>query len=179
MMDEQGTFETMVAGLVEFIHGKGKAGINKQLDEAKDEESLAKAVGTIAFTLTQEAAQQAKSAKQELSMDILLGVATEVIDALSRVLAVKRRLPKDVETFGKKALIFAIHAYLMTSKPSPEEQEEAKAMLAEMQQGGMVDEAVGQLDELGKQTGTDAFADVKPKQAPMAEGIQRGLMGAT
>ncbi len=172
------TFETMVAGLLEYIYGKGEKGIRKQLKDAKN---LPQTVGLAAFHLVKSAADQATQAGHEFDLDMVMGVATEVIDSLFKMAAALKLKVGDPEQANAEALFTAVQAYQQTAKPGSEEQESAKAMLAQMQQEGMVDEGAATLQELGAKAGVDPFADANaaqaPPQTPMAQGVRAGLMG--
>lgn len=174
---DQETFEQMVAGLLEFIHGKGRRGVMKKIEEAKDEESLAEAIGMSAYTLTHEAASQMSQKGASMDMDMLLGVATEMIDALVRMAQAMKKPIADPETLSEQALIFALNAYIQTANPSEDEKAEAMAVLQQMGASGMLEEGAAQLQDLGARSGVDPFAQSAPQQKPMAKGIQQGLMG--
>ncbi len=170
------TFETMVAGLIEFIYGQGQKGIAKQLKSAKN---LPQTVGMVTLQLVKTAADQATAAGREFDLDMILGCATEIIDSLFQMARALKLDVGDPEQAGAEALFTAIHAYQASTPPGSEEQEAAKAMLAQMQQDGLVDEGVAALQAMGAKAGVDPFADeaAPPQQTPMAQGVRAGLMG--
>lgn len=172
------TFETMVAGLIEFIYGQGQKGIAKQLKSAKN---LPQTVGMVTLQLVKTAADQATAAGREFDLDMILGCATEIIDSLFQMARALKLDVGDPEQAGAEALFTAIHAYQASTPPGSEEQEAAKAMLAQMQQDGLVDEGVAALQAMGAKAGVDPFADeaAPPQQTPMAQGVRAGLMGGT
>ena len=161
---DQDTFENMVAGLTEFIFGKGKQGIVDQLRASKD---IPQTIGEIAFSLLTEAGKQAEESSTDIDMDILLGVASEVIDSLIRMVdALKIDAPED-DAIREQAMIVAVQSYLSTAKPGSDEQEAAKQVLMQMQSSGTVDEGAAQLKEMGARRGVDPFAEqAPPEQAP-------------
>lgn len=168
---DQDTFETMVAGLLEHLFGKAKDSTVKALRAA---ENPARTAGMTAFQFVQIAAKQAEDAGRELDLDMLLGVATEIVEALMQMAqAAKVDIP-DEEQFMAEALFTAIQAYQATLPPDAEEQDAAKALLAQMQQDGSVDEGANALRELGAKVGVDPFA---PQEKPLAKGVRAGLMG--
>jgi uncharacterized protein with beta-barrel porin domain len=171
--DETDTFENMVAGLIEHMYGPAEAGILKQLKAAKNP---AKEAGNITMLMVQEAASQAEAAGREFDMDMLLGVATEVIDSLLKMAQAAKVKIADEEDFRSEALFSAVQAYVASKPPGSEEQEAAKAMLAEMQANGMVDEGAAELQRLGQKHGVDPFAQKPPQQKPMAQAVRTGLM---
>jgi len=170
------TFETMVAGLIEFIYGQGQKGIAKQLKSAKN---LPQTVGMVTLQLVKTAADQATAAGREFDLDMILGCATEIIDSLFQMARALKLDVGDPEQAGAEALFTAIHAYQASTPPGSEEQEAAKAMLAQMQQDGLVDEGVAALQAMGAKAGVDPLADeaAPPQQTPMAQGVRAGLMG--
>ncbi len=168
------TFETMVAGLIEFIYGKGQKGIARQLKDAKH---LPQAVGMVTLQLVKTAADQASAAGREFDLDMVLGCATEIIDSLFQMARALKLDVGDPEQASTEALFVAIQAYQASTPPGSEEQEAAKAMLAQMQQDGTVDEGVAALQEMGAKAGVDPFAAEEPQQTPLAQGVRAGLMG--
>jgi hypothetical protein len=168
------TFETMVAGLIEFIYGQGQKGIAKQLKSAKN---LPQTVGMVTLQLVKTAADQASAAGREFDLDMVLGCATEIIDSLFQMARALKLDVGDPEQAGAEALFVAIQAYQASTPPGSEEQEAAKAMLAQMQQDGSVDEGVAALQEMGAKAGVDPFAAEEPQQTPLAQGVRAGLMG--
>lgn len=166
-------FELILAGLLEFIVGKGRAGIEKQIKESKD---VPQVVGQITYTLIEEASKQAQQAGQELDMDVLFGVAAEVIDSLLRM---ADKLGKDIdpEAAREEAMMSALQAYLMTAKADPEQQEIARQMLAEMQAQGDTEVAAAELQRMGQRAGVDPFGGGEPQEKPLAKSTRFALMG--
>lgn len=177
---ETQTFETMLAGLLEHMHGPARKGIVKQLKSAKDDDGAAQVIGRIAYTLTAEAQKQALEAQQETDIDMLLGVVTELIDSLLRLSQSVGGRAKDDDETREKCLMYALQAYLTLANPSDEERQIAMEALQEMGANGMVAEGMSQIQGIGKRHGVDPFAEVDqvPQKNPMAAGVKKGLMGA-
>lgn len=170
--DQDGaTFTAMVAGLRGHIFGKGEQGIVEQLTKAQGDE-IGRVMGEITFALVQEAAHQAESAGRELSMDILLGVATEVIDDLSELMDAHGVTITDKDR--EYALLYAQQLYQQSLDPSEEEQAAAKQQLAALKQDGSVDTATKYVQQRGMEAGVDPF-DVA-HMTPEGEG-RPGMMG--
>lgn len=167
---EEEQFETMVAGLVEYIHGQGKENIIGQLSEAQD---VPRKVGELTFILVSEGSRQAQEAGLDLDTDMLFGVGTEVIDALLRVCEASGIDFGEPEAAQKDALATAMQSYMMTMKDDPDQQEIAKQSLADMERSGLVKEAAQYLQQEGASMGVDPFADAapaKPQGGLMAQG---------
>lgn len=170
--DQDGaTFTAMVAGLRAHIFGKGEQGIVEQLSQAQGEE-LGRVMGEITFALVQEAAHQAEQSGRELSMDILMGVATEVIDDLTDLIDAHGIEVTDKDR--EYALLYAQQLYQQTLNPSDEEQAAAKQQLAQFKQGGELDTATKYVQQRGMEAGVDPF-DVA-HMTPEGEG-KPGMMG--
>lgn len=163
-------FETILAGLLEFVFGKGRKGIEQQIKGAKD---VPEAIGQIAYSLIEEASKQAQESQQELDMDVLFGVAAELIDSLIRM---ADKLGKDIDedTAREEAMMAALQAFLITAKADPEQQEIAKQMLAEMTAEGDTDMAAVELQRMGKRAGTDPFAGDQQKPAAKRPSLMEG-----
>jgi hypothetical protein len=153
-MDEE-TFDTMVAGLLEHLSGKARESTVKRLRDAKN---VAKEAGLMVFHYVKMAAVQAEDAGRELDLDMLLGVATEIAEALMNMAQAAKVKIADPEVFMAEALFTAIQAYTASVPPGSEEQEAAKAMLAEMQADGTVEQGAAALQGLGQKMGVDPFA---------------------
>lgn len=146
------TFETMVAGLRDHVFGKGEEPIVKRMQEADDP---GRVMGEIVFALVSEAAKQAEQAGRELDMDILMGVATELIDDLTELMAAH-----GVELTDKQreyALLVAQQLHVESSEPSDDDRNIAKQQLAEFKQGGEMDSAVQYVQQRGAEEGADPF----------------------
>lgn len=161
------TFETMVAGLVKHIFGAGEKGIKDQLKASKD---LPLDIGNLTYTMVDAAADQAGKAGREFDLDMLMGVSAEVIDSLLQLAeAIGLIESADDDELREDAMMNAVKAYLTAGEASPEEQEAAKQMLAQMSDDGMVDEAEGTIAAMGARHGQDPFAD-DPVDAPPQPG---------
>ena len=149
--DEQ-TFALMVAGLRNHIFGKGEAGIVKAMQAADDP---GRVCGEIVFALVKEAAEQATKDGRELGMDVLLGVATEVIDDIAELMAAVGQPMDDKQR--EFALLYAQQLYVESSNPSDDERNMAKQSLAQMHADGSVDQAVSYVQQRGTEAGVDPF----------------------
>lgn len=165
------TFESMVASLTE--HLAGPAG-DKLIKRLKTDERPARYAGVAVFQMVKAAADEAAAAQRPVSIELLLGVASDVIETIMRMAEAAKVKIGDPEDFMAEAMFSAVEAYGATAPQGSEEQEAAKAMLAEMQQDGTLDEGAAALQEMGQKAGVDPFA---PKQNPMAQGVRAGLMG--
>lgn len=146
------TFETMLAGLREHLFGKGEQGVVQQLSEAED---VAKKLGEVVFVLVKEGAKQAEESGAEMDMDILMGVATELIDDIAELMEA-HGVPIDEKARGD-ALLYAQQFYVESADPSDDERNAAKQSLASMRQDGQVDEATSYIQQRGTEEGVDPF----------------------
>lgn len=161
------TFETMVAGLVKNIFGPGEKGIKDQLKQSKD---LPFDIGNLTYTMVDAAADQAGKAGREFDLDMLMGVSAEVIDSLLQIAeAIGLIEAADDEEMREDCMMNAIQAYLTAGEASPEEQEAAKQMLAQMEDDGTVAASTGTISAIGARHGVDPFAD-DPVDAPPSAG---------
>lgn len=168
MDPEVETFETMTAGLVKHIFGAGEKGIVEHLRKSQD---LPKDIGAMAYTMTGAAVEQAKGAGRDVDMEMALGVAAEVIDSLLEVAEAMGIIEAaDDEDMRDDAMLAAVEAYMMSGDATPEEQEAAQQMLAQMTEDGSVDEAAATISAIGQRRGEDPFAD----DAPVDEGAPAG-----
>lgn len=159
---EEDTFVMMVSGLRNHIYGNAEQGIVEQLQQAPEGE-IGRVMGEITFALVQEAAHQAEENGRELSMDILMGVATEVIDDLAELADAHGMQVQDKDR--EYALLFAQQLYVDNSDPSEDEQNAAKQTLAQMKQDGDVDVATHYVQQRGTEEGVDPF-DVAGMSGP-------------
>lgn len=165
--DEQ-TFAMLVAGLREHVFGAGEQGIVKAMTEADDP---GRVLGEIVFALVREAAKQAEKAQRELDMDILMGVATELIDDITELMAGHGMQLEDKQR--EFALLYAQQLHVESSDPSDDERNAAKQSLAGMKESGEVDTAVEYVAKRGAEEGVDPFG-MESQQAPGMMGQDRG-----
>lgn len=151
---EEDTFVMMVSGLRSHIFGPAESGIVEQLSQAPEGE-IGRVMGEITFALVQEAAHQAEENGRELTMDILMGVATEVIDDLAELADAYGMPVQDKDR--EYALLFAQQLYVDNSNPSDDERNAAKQTLAQMKQDGSVDTATKYVQQRGAEEGVDPF----------------------
>jgi hypothetical protein len=150
------TYETIVAGLTEFMFGKGKDGIVKQLQSAGKD--LTVKMGQITFTLLKQAVEQSKQTQVEIDMEMMMAVATEVIDSLIRMVrALKIKAPAD-GLMREQALMVATQSYLATTQPGSEEQAAAQQALQQMDADGTMAAGAKTLGGIGKRAGVDPYA---------------------
>ncbi len=161
------TVETMTAGLIKHIFGKGEEGIKEQLSKSQD---LPRDIGSLAYTLVDAAADQATKAGREFDLDMLMGVVTEIIDSVMQLAEALGVIDDaDDDELREFALMSAVEAYIASGEPSPDEVEAAKQMLAGMSESGDVDEAASTLKRMGASRGEDPFAEDAPAEGAPPE----------
>lgn len=173
-------FETLLAGLLDFMWGKGMPDIQRQLQQSTPD-TLATVIGHITFALVQQGAEEGEAKGLEFDFDMLIGVATELIESLEKM-AAAMNIEVDPEAVSLHALVQALNDYAQTF-PDPEaaRQEAQKAL-----KGFTADDwdtAKATLSDIGAQRGVNPFAQAEqgaPTQSgPTPPGPQRsGLMGA-
>lgn len=165
-------FATLVAGLRNHIFGRGEGGIVRQLAQAED---VGRVLGELTYALVSEGVHQLEAkGVREIEYDMVMGVATEVIDDISELMEAQGK-PID-QQIREYALLFAQQLYIDNQKPSDDQRKAASQDLALLKQGGDVDTAVKYVQQTGAENGTDPF-DV----AGMDGGAPKksaGLMGA-
>lgn len=155
-------FAAMVASLRTHIFGKGEAGIMRALGETSPQD-MGRVIGEMVFAMVQEVAHQAEGKGAELDYDMLIGVATEVIDDVTELAEANGvTVPQDQREF---ALLYAQQLYVENQKPSDDQREAARQDLAVMKGEGMVDEATSYVQMRGTENGTDPF-DVAGMSGP-------------
>lgn len=160
------TFATMVAGLRKYVFGPGEQGI---VDAMQKADQPGRVLGEVVFSLVQEAAKQAKSQNNDLNMDILMGVATELIDDITELMHAHGM---DIQQKDREfALLYAQQLYVQNYNPTADDREAAKAQLGQYQQDGSVDTAVKYVQQRGAEAGTDPFG-----VGAMPGGDQPGMM---
>lgn len=176
---QQKLYEAMLAGLLDFVWGQGQADIQRQLQQAT-KDTLATIIGHIVFALVQQGADQAEKAGHHLSMDMLLGVATEMIESLEKM-AGAMNIQFDAKAVSLQALVQALNDYAESLPPGSAAQQDAQEALKEFSQQN-VDSAAGTVQEIGQANGVDPFAQAGQGAAqPPVDATapqSQGLMGA-
>jgi len=184
MADQQKLFETLLAGLLEWVWGKGKPDIQRQIQQATPD-TLATVIGHITYALVQQGAEQAHQTNNDdgMDMDMLMGIATEIIESLEKM-AAAMNMQFDAQAVSLQALTQALNDYAESLPDGSNAQQEAKDALAQFSQQDM-DGAAGTLNEIGSRNGVDPFGQAKqaqgappPQQEAAPAPQQQGLMGA-
>lgn len=157
-------FAMMVSGLREHIFGKGEQGILEAMTNADDP---GRVMGEITFALVREAAHQAEEAGQELVWDVLIGVATEVIDDITEMVSAHGM--EITDKHREFALLYAQQLYVEQQQPSKEERQAAQQELAMQKESGEVDQAVQYIQQRGTEEGVDPFGVNAARPGMMGE----------
>lgn len=165
-------FGTLVASLRNHIFGKGEGGIARALGEAAPDD-IGRVIGEMTFAMVQEVAHQAEERGAQLDYDMLIGVATEVIDDVVELAAASGiEVPDEQREF---ALLYAQQLYVESQSPTDDQREAARQDLAMLKRDGEVDAATEYVQMRGAQHGADPF-DVAGRDGGPA-GARPGLMG--
>lgn len=175
----QKLYDNLLAGLLEFVWGKGKPDIQRQLQQA-NADTLATVIGHITFALVQQGAEQAEQRGLQPDVNLLLGVATETIESLEKM-AAAMNLQFDPKAVSLQALVQTLTDYSQSLPPDSPSQQEAKEALAELGQG-TIQQGMQTAQDIGSAHGIDPFGgqgQPTAGPAPDAGGAQQqGLMGA-
>lgn len=138
---EAALVEDMIMDAMEYIHGKGSNEIVKSLENSTD---TAATMAAISYKVVKGVAdKRAKSAQVEMDMDMLMGVATEVIDMTTEVAqAAEQIIPGTNQTQLKEDTLLrltALHGEQLEGEGgfAPEMKEAAKTDMRDyMSDGG-------------------------------------------
>ncbi len=164
-------FTVMVAGLRSHIFGKGEGGIAKAVQEADD---VGRVIGELTYAMVSDAAHQLEAkGVRDLDYDMIIGVATEVIDDISELM---EALGMPINQKDREyALLYAQQLYVEQQQPSDDMRRAASQDMARLKQDGEVDQAVTYVQKAGMEAGADPFG---VNEMPSGEGKSAGLMGA-
>lgn len=145
-------FVVLSSGLRTYVFGKGEQGIVERMQGADDP---GRVLGELVFALIREAVHQGEGEGREFSWDVLIGVATEVIDDITELMEAHGMELSD--QMREYALLYAQQLYVDTYQPSQEERQAAQQQLAGFQQSGEFDTAVSYVQQRGMEAGADPF----------------------
>lgn len=174
-------YETLLAGLLDFVWGKGRADIQRQLQQATPD-SLATIIGHITFALVQQGAEQGEKAGHAFGMDMLMEVAMELIQSLEKM-AAAMNLAFDPHAVSLQAMVQALNDYADTLPRNGQTQQEAADAL-QSADPAVMQEAGATLQTIGERHGIDLSSLVKERlgqgeqSAPAPTASPQGLMGA-
>jgi hypothetical protein len=174
---QQKLYDSLLSGLLEFVWGKGQPDIQRQIQRAS-KDTLATVIGHIVFALVQQGADQAEQRGFDLSADMLMGVATEMIESLEKM-AAAMNIKFDAKAIGLQALVQALNDYAQSLPPGSQAQQDAQDALKQFGQQN-INTAAATVQEIGEKNGVNPFAQAgqgAPAAAPPASQPQ-GLMGA-
>ena len=176
--------QTLSDGISDYLHGPARDHLATAM--SSPEGPLEDTVAATAYqTLTEVSKQIAQMDPGMVTIDILLPLATETIDFLIEIAdAVGANIP-DEQDLRERSLIKMIEIHLSNPEVAedPEQRAIAEEYLAEMVQDGTYQEAERMVNEKIKQEGGSpeqaeqmAMQMLQPKQDPLAQGVQQGLM---
>jgi hypothetical protein len=122
--DEEGQVDALLGTMLDFVWGDGYDNIVKKLRSGQD--NLEQALGTIAGQMVNKEVNAATQEGVEISRDILIGVAGELINALAEIALHEGIMYKgneeSQEQLQGEALIYAVERYGELGDPgmSPE-----------------------------------------------------------
>lgn len=181
MADQQKLFETLLAGLLDWVWGKGKPDIERQIQQATPD-TLPTIIGHITFALVQQGAEQGEASGHEFDTDMLVGVATELIESLAKM-AAALGMEFDFQAVALQALTQTFNDYADSLPEGSDAQQQAREAMQEYTPQDM-EGAANTLSEIGARHGVNPFAQAQPGQpGPSQEEVppapqQQGLMGA-
>lgn len=155
MADQRNLYETMLAGLLDWIWGKGQADIQRQLQQA-NADTLGTTIGHIVYALVQQGAEQGHAAGHDFDMDLLLGVATELIESLEKM-AGAMNMQFDAQAVALQALTQALNDYADSLPDGSQAQQEAREALKQLSPQDFND-ASSTLSAIGQRNGVNPFA---------------------
>lgn len=183
MADDRKLYETLLAGLLNWVWGKGQPDIQHQI-QAATPDTLPTIIGHITFALVQQGAEQGEQAGHDFDTEMLLGVATELIESLEKM-AAGMDMQFDAKAVSLQALTQVLNDYAESLPDGSQAQQEAQQAMRELSPDTF-NQAAGTLQQIGQENGVDPFAQGggQPQGAPGPEqpGVppqqQQGLMGA-
>ena len=111
--DEEGQVDALLGTMLDFVWGDGYDAIVKKLQSGQD--NLEQALGTIAGQMVNKEVNAATQEGVEISRDILIGVAGELINALAEIALHEGIMYKgneeSQEQLQGEALIYAVERY--------------------------------------------------------------------
>ena len=186
LMDEtpDDLMQSLSDGISDYLHGPARDHLATAL--SSPEGALEDTIAATAYqTLTEVSKQIAQMDPGMVTIDILMPLATETIDYLIEMAhAVGSNIP-DEQELRETSFIKMIEIHLSNPEVTddPEQRAIAEEYLAEMVQDGSYDEAERYINEKIKaeggtpeQTEQMAMQMLQPKQDPLAQGVQQGLM---
>jgi hypothetical protein len=184
---EQGFLSQLIAEAVEYLHGRARKQVVRQLTAA---DNLSETMSAITYKLARGLLEKHK--KQGMSMDIdmglAMGLATEVIDMQIEMVerVAPERLGTDPQKLREDTLLRTMMMHAEQLKDDPAAQEEAQQLLRAFMQDGSADQAFSYVNQRAAQEGQnvedmiragDSMARqvVGGGQRPVAAGVQQGM----
>lgn len=176
--------QTLSDGISDYLHGPARDHLATAM--SADEGVLEDTVAATAYqTLTEVSKQIAQMDPSMVTIDILIPLATETIDYLIEIAqAVGADIP-DEQELREMSFMKMIEIHLSNPEVAndPEQRAIAEEYLAEMVQDGTYEEAEKYVNqkiqaEGGSPEDTEQMAMqmLQPRQNPLAQGVQQGLM---
>lgn len=163
----------MIAEAVDYVHGRARDQIVKQLGNAKD---TSETMAAITYKTAEGILRKYKGKGLDAELDLAMGLATEVIDMQMEIL--ERVNPNVVNTNQQRlredALLRTITMYAENLEDTPETQAQAKEMLASFMQDGSVDTAFGYVNRRAKEEGLNVDDMIRRGNAMAMDAVGGG-----
>ena len=191
---EQGQFvDQLTAEAIEYIHGTAK---DEVLSAVTDTDNTGAAIGATTYKITAGLLDKHKKEgmAMDIEMDVVMGVATEVIDMLAEILeATQPDAIGNGQKLREDALLQAMMMHTEKFEGDDRAKEEAEVMLRGMVQDGTADKAFNYVNKRAAEEGVNTndmqrqgntlLADSgysqnrnAQQERPVAAGVRQGLM---
>lgn len=165
----------LVSQVEKHIHGPQREQLLKKLEANPTADTLAEATYNTIVAIDAQASQRGAG----VSLDVLLGVATETIDMLIEIMQAMG-IQLNPDEMREETLLKIVMLHMEKVGDDPEEKAAAEAVLAQMVDDGTMGESMDHIVSKADASPDEIIAagggPPGPQKKPMAAGIQQGLM---
>ncbi len=178
----------LIAEAVEYIHDKARDQVVEKLTAS---ENTSETIAAITYKLSRGLLEKHKEQGLaiDIEMDLAMGLATEIIDMQLEILErIRPDLGAQAQKLREDALLRTMMIHAEQMEGNPDAKADAEVMMRSFIQDGTADTAFNYINKRAAQEGlnTDDMIRTGNKAveqmvgggpAPVAEGVQQGLMG--
>ena len=171
----QALVDKLVSQVERHIHGRGRDEILQKLEQNPTADTVAEVTHTTIMDIDTQAAQRGAP----LDIEVLLGVATEIIDMLIEIMDAMG-IQAVADELREESLIKVALLHMKTVEGDPEQVAAAEEMLATLVQDGTMDMSLNHISEKASAEEGQMRAAGRqmagPSRNPISAGVERGLM---
>jgi len=171
----QALVDSLVSQVERHIHGRGRDEILQKLEQNPTADTVAEVTHTTIMDIDTQAAQRGAP----IEIDVIIGVATEIIDMLIEIMDAMG-IQTNPDELREESLIKVAILHGESVEGDPEQKAASEAVLAALVEDGTMDMSMAHINEQASAEEGQMRAAGRqmagPARDPVSAGVEQGLM---